>query len=465
MAAGVLFAVVVTALAHGAVEPWSVMLFELITLTLMGLWAGRMLAEKRLRISLPPAALPMMALIAVGLLQSVAFTGGDGNRASLSLDVEATRRAVVVLIFLFLAFVIAYNVFAGRDRLSRLSTFLVTYGLAMAVFALIQHFTWNGKFYWLRPNRIQTTPFGPFVNHNHFAGYMELLMCVPIAMVMARAVRRESHLLYGFAATMMGIAIMFSLSRGGMISMVAALLFLIVAGRRLATKASAGKGGRIRAAGGSRLSRLLAPVSRLGIVPVVAGVILLGVFWLGPEAVIERVTVGQQTPGDTTLLSNRDWVWRDTLTMIADNPLLGVGLGAYGTAFSIYTQTNGTLRVPQAHNDYLQVVADGGLAGGLIAIWLLVAIFRSIWRGIGHSDPLMAGLALGCGGGIVALLVHSLIDFNLQLPSNALLFLLLTAVVSRVAAAAEQSIPAVVRPSRVVIESGVEVISAARRMP
>ena len=83
IAAGVLFAVVVTALAHGAVEPWSVMLFELITLTLMGLWAGRMIIEKRLRVSRPPAAFPFMALLAVGLLQSVAFTGGDGNRSSL----------------------------------------------------------------------------------------------------------------------------------------------------------------------------------------------------------------------------------------------------------------------------------------------------------------------------------------------------------------------------------------------
>jgi O-antigen ligase len=121
--------------------------------------------------------------------------------------------------------------------------------------------------------------------------------------------------------------------------------------------------------------------------------------------------------------------------MIQANPFFGVGLGAYETAFSIYTRSDGSIKVPQAHNDYLQVVADCGIVGGVIALWFIVLLFRAVSRGIKSSDPLQAGLALGGGAGIFALLVHSLFDFNLQLPSNALLFLLLSAVVAQIGAA------------------------------
>jgi O-antigen ligase len=122
--------------------------------------------------------------------------------------------------------------------------------------------------------------------------------------------------------------------------------------------------------------------------------------------------------------------------MIRANPLLGVGLGAYDTAFSIYSQSDGSIRVPQAHNDYLQVVADCGIVGGLIALWFIVLAFRAVARGAQSHDPIYSGLAIGTGAGLFGILVHSVFDFNLQLPSNALLFLLLSAVAVRVGTAA-----------------------------
>jgi O-antigen ligase len=103
----------------------------------------------------------------------------------------------------------------------------------------------------------------------------------------------------------------------------------------------------------------------------------------------------------------------------------------------MYTKSDGALRVPQAHNDYLQIVADCGVVGGLIAIWFLIILFRTVMRGIRSRDTLYAGLALGSGSGIFALLVHSLFDFNLQLPANALLFLVLLAIAVYAAAAAK----------------------------
>ena len=429
---GFLLAVVFTALAHGAVEPWSVFVFEAIMLALVIIWAIKIIADKRFVITIPKTALPVAALALVGLAQSVAFEDGAGRWMSLSKNVEATRGAVTVLIFLLVAFVIAANFFVTRERLLALANFLVIYGLAMALFALVQHFTWNGKLFWLRPITVSVSPFGPYVNHNHFSGYMEMLIAVPIALIMTRAVSREMRLMCGFAAVVMGIAIVMSLSRGGMISLAAEMIFIVFVILMLARKRRQIAG----ESGGRKRFHLVASQALAAFF--IAAIIIAGVYWIGSDAVITRVTKGQAVSAGAekeTFHSSRGWVWRDTLSMISANPLLGVGLGAYGTAFPIYSKSDGSLRVPQAHNDYLQVLADCGVVGGAIALWFLVVLFRTFAASIKSRDPLLSALALASGAGTFAILVHSVFDFNLQLPSNALLFLLLTAVASVVAAA------------------------------
>ena len=461
---GLLAAVLLTALAHGAVEPWSLMLFELIVLALMVLWAVKIVRDRRFRITIPRIVLPMAALVGIGLLQSIGLNGG-GYQRSLSLNVEATRRTVIVLTFLLISLVIAANFLANRRRLAMMAGFLATFGLVLAVFALVQNLTWNGKLYWIRPNTVSVSPFGPFVNHNHFAGYMELLIPLPIGLIITGAVRRETRLLYGFAATAMGVALAASLSRGGIISLAAALSFLIAMSARLPKPAppvvrkpghSANGTKRGLASLLYRFKRITGSASRTLIVLAIAGAIALGLLWVGADPVVNRIS--RITEGESTnvteqqaSLTNRVTVWRDTLSMIRAHPLLGVGLGAYETAFPIYSRSDGSIRVPQAHNDYLQALADCGAVGGLIALWFLALTFKAIWRGVRAPDPLISGLALGAGGSVVAILVHSLFDFNLQLPSTALLFLVLSAVLAHASAMATAALKTrALAPSRTV---------------
>ena len=99
--------------------------------------------------------------------------------------------------------------------------------------------------------------------------------------------------------------------------------------------------------------------------------------------------------------------------------------------------------VDYAHNDYLQVLSDGGIIAGILVLWFIVMLGRAVWRATQAEDPLAAGLALGGGAGLFALLVHSAFDFNLQIPSNALLFIVLSAMVSRIAATVNERKPAV----------------------
>jgi O-antigen ligase len=415
IAVGLLVVLCFTALAHGAVEGWSVALFVVMIAGLTLLWGGKVLIEGRLAVTIPAAALPVAALLLVAVVQSLSFGGGQVK--SLSLDVEATRMAAVILAGLLLALLIAANFIASRERLRALAGFLTVYGLVLAVFALLQHFTWNGRFYWLRPTLSEiSAPFGPFVNHNHFAGYMELLIGVPVALIVARGVRREERMFYGFAAVMMGVALVASLSRGGMVSLFAELMFVVALSSRIAHL-------RGRRGGAGVQPRLV----RLGATAALAAAILVGVIWIGADPVVKRLAGSEQE----TFYTSRGWLWRDSLSVIFARPVFGSGLGAFQTAYPNHSRYDGTLGVvAQAHNDYLQALADGGIIVGALAVWFIVVVARDLWRGLGSRDPLLAGLALGCGAGIFGMLVHSLFDFNLQLPSNSLLFFLLVAVVA-----------------------------------
>ncbi|MEN3331819.1 MAG: hypothetical protein V7641_1184 [Blastocatellia bacterium] len=441
IAGGMLVALIFTALAFGANEAWSVGLFEMLITLLLLLWAVKSVKEKEVKITLPAAVWPLAGLCALGLAQAL----------GLSLDREATRGATVAIFFMLAAFIIAANFFALRQRMSLLVNVLVVFGMALAVFGLVQYFTFEGKIYWVRP-----TPYpavGSFPNRNHYAGYIEMLAPLPFALIAARAVRRQSWLFYGFAGIVMAISVFVSLSRGGMMSVVAGIAFVAMLSNRVKPRRAA-RQVHDAVLAPSRWQRVLLIGKRLGGAAVIAATIVVGVFWIGAEGLINRAAesldamkVEANTPGE---LFSRQEIWKDTWKMVRAHPLAGNGLGAYKAIFPNYARHDGLYVVDYAHNDYLQALSDGGIIAGALALWFIILLGRAVWRATQSEDPLEAGLALGGGAGLFALLVHSAFDFNLQIPSNALLFVFLSAMVSRIAATVNER------------NSAVQIVRAAR---
>lgn len=432
---GMLIAVAFTALAHGAVEAWALAIFQFLVILFIELWAIRMILEGRARINVPAAAFPLAGLILLAVVQSFSWPGADGNRTGFSLDIAQTRGSVVTLVVMAAAFLIAANFWSSRERLRNFGWFLTLFGFAMAVFALIQGFTWNGHFYWVRPMGGLISPYGPFPSHNNFAGYMELFVPAAASIALFGKVSPPARMFCAFAAVIMSLSIIFSLSRGGMISLTAGLLFLsvmslhLVRQRRKAVEEEwAEEDGReaTRARGASWL-----PVT--GAVSAIVVGIIVGLLWLGPDSVASRLTQGSLSGGSETAGSfygSRGWIWRDTWRIFVAHPVLGAGLGAYTTSFPIYSESDGLVQVSHSHNDYLQILADGGLIGAGLALWFIVVVFRAFGRGVNSRDSWRSVIALGCGAGMFSLLVHSLFDFNLQIPSTALLFLVFAGVIA-----------------------------------
>jgi O-antigen ligase len=430
-------ALVFSALAFGSVEAWAIAVVESIGILLIGLWITESILLRQLRLSIPVPLIPVAGLVCWGLIQSVAIKNAAGQRTSISMDVEASRVAVVSIFFLLVLALTAANFINDRARLGRMATFLAFYGLALAVFGLIQSFTWDGAFYWFRPTR--AAGFGPFANRDHFAGYMEMLMPFPAAMIATRAIRGDKRFVYGFAVLIMVIATVASLSRGGMLSGAAEAAFITLwALRSRRASQRARQMSRPHTDPHPALGRSAVLTAAL-IMVMVAAACALGIAWIGADPIINKATqTVTEIQEDASNHISRQWIWSDTWALIKAHPLTGAGIGAFETVYPMYSHSNGRMIVAQSHDDYLQVIADCGIAGGVLMVLFLVTLYRAMSRALKVEDPLMSGVALACSAGLIGILVHSVFDFNLQIPSNALLFLFLTVMLSNVPAAAHR---------------------------
>ena len=204
-----------------------------------------------------------------------------------------------------------------------------------------------------------------------------------------------------------------------MLALGAAILFLALIALPIILKGGQGRVGRV-----TILIRSVA-VLLLG-----TGAVVGALFLVGPEGLVRNISQTQGevegTRSNDERFSRRD-IWRATKGMIGDHPWLGVGLGAFPFAFTSYDQSSGAQRVEQTHNDYLQILADAGLVGGVLALTFIVLLFSTGFRAARTRDRRRRSIILGALSGCFAIGVHSFVDFNLQIIANAQLFLTLVA--------------------------------------
>ncbi|HEY6122775.1 MAG TPA: O-antigen ligase family protein, partial [Pyrinomonadaceae bacterium] len=209
----------------------------------------------------------------------------------------------------------------------------------------------------------------------------------------------------------MAVALIMTNSRGGIISLVAEVLFLATIGGLRQRKRSDKKRGPSAAI---RTALALALI-----VTIFAAVVLLG-----GEGALSRFVGTVNTDDPTT---GRAHFWSVTVDIIKAHPFLGTGLGAFGLIYTGYDSRNGLYRLEQAHNDYLQILSDAGIIGAALALLFLVLLFHRAFIRRDSRDDFRRGVCIGALAGCFAVLVHSFFDFTLHTTSNALLFLVLAA--------------------------------------
>ena len=413
--------IILSALAYGTVHYWALAIFFLGAVAILALWVVDSWNLGTVRVNRNVLQWPLLGMLLLGVIQLLPLRNPGAPSGlsvpfvkSLSLDPYATRLVLVQTLALSIYFAAALVFVDTPKRLRLLVRTIIIFGFFLAIFGLTQSFTSPNKLYWIR-EMSQSTPFGPFINRHHFAGYMELALALPLGLLFSGSIEKEKRLIYLFVVSLMAVALIMTNSRGGIISMGAEILFVIVlgVGRRRRGEPSSSRLTHIRTAAGKG-------VLALGLFVV----LFVGVVSLGGEDVLNRM-VGTVNSEDPT--TGRAHFWDATLDIIKNHPVIGTGLGAFGVVYTGYDSRNGLYRLEQAHNDYLQVLSDGGVVGALLGLFFIVNLFRMGFARRDSRDEFRRGVATGAMAGCFAVLVHSFFDFTLHTPSNALLFLIVAA--------------------------------------
>src|ERR1044071_8049880 len=417
-------AIVASALAYGTVHYWALGLFNLGALTVLVLWVIDSFNLKPFRVSRNVLQLPLLGGLVLGLVQLLPLREVSSGGATaiplvntLSLDPNSTRLVLVQLSSLLVYFAATLVFIDTRHRLQVLVRTIMVFGFLLAILGLTQSITSPTKVYWFRELN-QSTAFGPFINRHHFAGYMELTIALPLGLLFAGAVDKEKRIIYLFIAGLMGVALVMTDSRGGVISLVAEVMCLVVVTaiwRRPSER-------RRRVKRSHKLKRV---AGRLGMAGALLFGLFLGVILLGGEFSINRFIDSVNTDDPTT---GRAHFWSVTVDIIKAHPFLGTGLGAFGVIYTRYDSRNGLYRLEQAHNDYLKIFSDAGIVGAVLAFSFVLLLFYKGFSRARSRDDFRRGVALAALSGCFAVLVHSFFDFTLHTTSNALLFLVLAAI-------------------------------------
>jgi O-antigen ligase len=433
------------ALTFGAVYPWA---FLPLFAGCAALGASTLVQRRRGATMDRPLAISLVLLLAAIALQLIPVpastigwispetdvvlrryaVGYPGTRSTHPLSIEAgatliALAAAVALCLLLLGLSRALT----RDDTQQIARGVCLLGVVLALAGIVQKAMWNGKIYgFWTPIQPGGDAFGPFVNRNHFAGWM--LMALPLAvghfcacavrgtrevkpgwrnrLVWFSSAHASETILVGFAVVLMALALTLTMSRSGIVALLAALIIAAWC-----------------------VARRQPTVFRRAMV---AGyfvlVIVIAVGWSGFDRITARFAETGVAQADGRL-----GIWRDTWRLARLFPLVGTGLNTYGTATLFYQTVNLNQHFAQAHNDYLQVLAEGGVLVCVPATVVIVGIAWTIRRRFREGSAESSGywLRFGAVTGILAIALQEISDFSLQMPGNAVLFAVLLAIAIR----------------------------------
>ena len=377
--------------AFGAVEVWAESLLEIGASILLIYWAVLVYRDKPPTIQWSSLNWPLLGLIAIGIAQLV---------FRWTLNPFLTRLELLRLGAYFIVFFLLAQAFRERPDLVKLAWFLLVLGFSVALLGIIQHFTSEGTIYWFRQLAEGGEVFGPYVNRNHFAGFVELVAPVGLSLLVFRGVRRDLFPMVSLLTIIPVGALILSSSRGGIVSFAFEVAMLVLLARTR------------RGLEGTRKTAI-------GVVALAAIVLIA---WLGAGTALERFS--KTRAGDVTL-TRRASMFRGAEHIFLDHPIKGAGLGTMVSVYPRYETIYDGLIVDHVHNDYIEAVAETGLLGGLCGLAFLWLLYRGARKSfVAEQGHFSRALHAGAIAAVSGLLLHSWVDFNLHIPANALLFLL-----------------------------------------
>ena len=370
---------------------------------------------------IPKSALSILSPFRYQLLaQSRAIIGSPFDFATISYTPLTSLAWWTFLLGLFLFFLVFQKCITTDRDVKILISILLIVSFLEAIYGLIQALVPSIGVLWIDYIKAYLGDArGTYINRNHFAGFMEMMLPLGLGYTLAigswhekmslKAVissdRPNFQFFLSIGLVVMTLALLLSKSRAGIFGGVLGFLTFI-----LLMRSSSGE----------------LPRSFWVMISVIIGMVSFYSLKIGIDPVLERFL---RISKETTRLD----IWHDSMAMIKDHPL-GIGLAAFKQVFPVYNASNfSDSQFIYLHNDYLQLLVETGWIGflalvGGFYIFLVQSVFK-IRKMHLQSDPMKYFLAIGALSGLVSIAFHSFFDFNLHMPANAVYFVMLMGIV------------------------------------
>ena len=429
----------------GSNRPWASALMEVVAFALLGAWlvawalgaakvsdparkawpawialGGWVVFEALHLVPLPPGVVTLLSPTSAATHALAQDAGVASGWITLSIDPHASRASLLKTLAYGSVFFLVMMLANRRSRVSRMAELLVFAALAHSVYAVLMHL-WGAMpdFFGIRIRHADAAS-GTYVNRNHFAGFLEMSLAIGIGLLIAGLSDRSADTWKKFVRQ----TLEWILSPKMVLRL--ALCVLVIA--LTTTHSRMGNGAffaSLLIAGliGIALSRYATRNTVLLLASLVAIDLLIVGSWFGVEKLAKRIE--ETTMQDVEV---REEPPKYALDLIKDYPVFGAGPGSFYLAFPPYRKETITAFFDHAHNDYVEFAAESGILGlSILAGFVLLSLgaaLRAQWE---RRDPLMRGMSFACIMGVTAILIHSWVDFNLQIPANASLFMVLLA--------------------------------------
>mgnify|MGYP003326011513 CR=1 FL=1 len=403
----VLSVLVVGPVAKGLAHPNDFIIALWLSIGAMGAWILRLWLVPQHRLLWPPACYAVAA-----------FAGYAIWRYTQS-PIEHVARQELIRVLLYAGmFFLFLNNLHRQEASQRTAILLVTLAMGISAYAIYQFVTHSELvLHTVRPPGYEGRASGTYINPNHLAGFLEMVLPMGLALILAGRFSILAKVLLAYATLVILTGLALTISRGGWLAGSVGIAFLFA---------------------------FYLFQQKEGWGPPIAGAILLGCIALGLYAVAKRADTHQNRLTDVRRTFDvRFKVWPAAIQVWKDHLWLGAGPDHFDYYFRKYRMASDQLvgRPGRVHNDYLNTLADWGVVGlGLVA-WAVGAVawgfFRG-WRNLqrtgnevgGPRQSTRAAIALGAASGLIAILAHSVFDFNMHIPANALLAVTLMAILT-----------------------------------
>lgn len=438
-----LFILIFAPLAFGTVEEWSLTIMETCSILAIFLLLLRNSKHKEAFLYEIPGIIPLVLLLVYIFIQLIPlpseviriispetynlYRQTSINEPQTWVTLSINRKATLMEFFRITAYaafyVLTIQLLTKKDILKRTITVVVVFASLLSFLGLLQHILSNNKIYWFRELTQGGTPFGPYVNRNHYAGFMEMIFPLVLSLFLfykphvtydsfreklVEIFNRQKtniYMLLGFSSVLIATSIFLSLSRSGIVSLCLSMIIF---------------GGMFIERGANR--------KRGAIIIIIFVLIVLSVGWFGWDPIFERFAKVKNAQGNISEL--RLEIWKDSRNIINDFPVTGTGFGSFVNIYPRYRTISGDGIADHAHNDYIELFSDGGAVAVFLSAWFVLTILYKSYRAfLRRREVYSIYLFIGSITGMISILIHSITDFNLHIGANGLYFFFLSGLV------------------------------------